>query len=315
MMPDSLNPLASDLPGALALAAEAVRARALPDEDASQAATSIQRELKSGRLKGGLWIHEGRAVGLAVWDASGPVGADLRLIYLTPPVATPELYRQLLTSAMVAAGPVAFAGPLTDLRNADETDLMTSLGLAPFSRSEMRFPPGATVPTPRAISGVVMRPLRPDDAKSAARVHAAAFHDHFDRYLFVEDPDPERDAEKVMQSLFDGVWGEYLPWASVAAERASRLVGVTIVIRTRGRALIADVSVAPEAQGKGIGGALVVASLAALRARDEATIALAVTEENRRAVRLYERIGFVRALGPERRWFNPRAIPARPETE
>jgi ribosomal protein S18 acetylase RimI-like enzyme len=314
-MANGLVPLASDLSVSLALAAEAVRARALPDEDVAPAVASIQRELKSGRLKGGLWVHDGRAVGLAVWDAPGAVGADLRLAYLTPPAATVDSYRQLLTSAIETAGTVTFAGPFSDLTTADESNLMRSLGFAPFSRSEMRFPPGAGVPSQPAISGVVVRPLHPDDAAATARVHAAAFRDHFDRYLFVEDPDPERDAEKLVRSLIEGTWGEYLPWASMAAEQRARLVGVTIVIRARGRALIADVSVDPRIQGKGVGRALVLASLDALRSRNESTIALAVTEENRRAVRLYERIGFVRALGPERRWFNQRAIPARPETD
>ena len=81
-----------------------------------------------------------------------------------------------------------------------------------------------------------------------------------------------------------------------------------------GRALIADVAVAPSSQGKGFGRVVLVGTVRALRERGSTAIALVVTEGNRRAVRLYERLGFVRTLGPTREWYNTRQIPVRSAT-
>jgi len=310
-----LVPFASDLPASLAFARAAVLARAEPGVDLEQVIAIAEREIRSGRARGGLWVRAGRPLGLVLWDLSGPLGASVRLSYLRPEFASPDAYRELFDATARASGGVAFVPSLPGLAPEVESTTLRSLGFAPFSRSEMRFPPGATVPPLRAPPGIGLRTVRPEDEAELARVHAAAYREQFDRFLFLEDSDPVLDAEKVMHSLFHGRWGELLVAASTVAETGGRTVGGTVVLRTTGRSLIADVSVDPAHKGRGIGRALVTATVGALRERGEATIALAVTEENRRALRLYERIGFVRALGPTREWYNARLIPVPPGTD
>lgn len=311
-MTDRFVPLTEDLEAALALAGEAVGAAAYPHEDVEGTQALVRREVRAGRLPGGLWLQDGRPAGVALWDHPGPLGVALRFTYLVGSSASAATYRRFLASVLRASGPAAFAAPLSGLSTDDEAKVLGPLGFAPFSRSEMRFPPAVAPAGTSELPGLRVRPVRPTDAFAFQRMHAAAYHDHFDRFLFLQDLDPEQDAATTVRSIFEGRWGEFLPGASALAESSEGAVGGTLVLRSEGRALIADVSVVPTAQGRGVGRAVVGASVRALRGRGEPVIALAVTEENRRAVRLYERLGFVRALGPERRWYSTRLIPIPP---
>ncbi|HYU41320.1 MAG TPA: GNAT family N-acetyltransferase, partial [Vicinamibacteria bacterium] len=60
--------------------------------------------------------------------------------------------------------------------------------------------------------------------------------------------------------------------------------------RTNGH--ICQVSVAPDAQGSGLGEVLMTSALAAFAKEGLATASLSVTFDNRRAYRLYQRLGF-----------------------
>lgn len=304
--------MTADREAALALVRAAVVARADPAGNVADQVRYVEGRIRSGTLRGGLWTAEGRPLGIALWDPPERLGIAIRDVYLVPAAATPEAYRALLDAVDRAAGPIAFAAPLPGLSTEDEAGVFRSLRFAPFHRTEMRFPTARPIPEVASPIGITIRPVRPADRDMLGRVHASAFRGHFDRYLFLEDPDPDRDAEQVVRALCDGRWGEFLAASSFVAESGTTPVGSILVIRSEGRALIADVAVDPAFQGRRIGEALMLRSLHALRARGEPVVALAVTEENRRAVRLYERLGFVRAFGPERRWYSTIVVPVPP---
>jgi ribosomal protein S18 acetylase RimI-like enzyme len=168
----------------------------------------------------------------------------------------------------------------------------------------MRYPPDRPPPAPRSKPGVVLRPVTAKDEAMVARLHAAAFAPSFDYYLFQADPDPVEDSRLGVREMFAGKHGEFLPWASFLAHgSAGEPLGGTIVLRASYGPLLASVHVDPAVQGGGIGTAVVVASVNALRARGEAVIVLNVTEGNGPAVAVYEHLGFVRSLGPENAWY------------
>ncbi|EQD73638.1 GCN5-related N-acetyltransferase domain protein, partial [mine drainage metagenome] len=145
--------------------------------------------------------------------------------------------------------------------------------------------------------------------------HAAAFTGHFDSFLFRTHPDPRQDSAQLVREVLAGRWGEFLPWASTLAESRDdgRSLGSCLFVRAPFGPLLISLQVDPAAQGRGVGRALTIASLRALRARGESVVALNVTEGNARAVRLYESLGFVRSIGPSAQWYSERIVPVRPD--
>ncbi len=311
-MTGELASLGTDPAAARSLARSAIDARGISPQEARALAGDIDRRVESGTIPGRLWMRDGRPVGIILWEPPEPIGIAVRFCFLRPEHGSPADYRSLLEAVTSLVGPIAFVGSIAGGAEEIESRVLGSLGFAPFHRSEMRFPPGAPVPDPLPSPGLSLRPLRPSDARAVAAVHAAAYGAHFDRYLFLEDPDPRADAEKFLTAALAGRWGEFLTGASFVAETPDAVIGATIVVRSEGKALIADVAVDPSAQGRGVGRAMLVATLRALRERREPLIALAVTEENERARRLYEHLGFVRALGPRRLWYHPHVVPVPP---
>jgi ribosomal protein S18 acetylase RimI-like enzyme len=115
---------------------------------------------------------------------------------------------------------------------------------------------------------------------------------------FTSDPAPERDPDSYLSRLGlqrpEG--GEF----TLGAWRIGQLVGAVSCerdARTKVRHIghIIGMMVLPEAQGSGIGRALLDACIAQARAADGLVIlTLTVTAGNAAAVHLYERAGFVR---------------------
>lgn len=311
-------PLTSDVEAAVSLAAESINEssrRARPAQDPIERLERSANFLRSGAAEGRLYRVAGRPVGVSIWDATHPGVLHLEILYLQPRSGTPESYGTFLDGIEREVRPIAMlpAG-LVGLTAGSEEALLRGRGFLPFARSEMRFPPGATPPVPRSPPGIRVRSMRPEDESAVAALHAAAFGPGFDFYLFQVDPDPVKDSQLAVRDMLSGRYGEFLPWASFLAETESgTAVGASVFVRAPYGPLLVSVHVDPAAQGQRIGEALVVASVRALRGRGESVIALNVTEGNRRAVTLYERLGFVRSIGPEWSWFSRARVPVAPD--
>ena len=75
---------------------------------------------------------------------------------------------------------------------------------------------------------------------------------------------------------------------------ANHLVGVILNSRVSdGVGHTTQICAMPGYQGRGLGRRLMQASLQALRVRHFTTVSLTVTSGNERAVRLYEKLGFI----------------------
>ena len=149
--------------------------------------------------------------------------------------------------------------------------------------------PDVDLPAPRPVpGGVTVRTFEPGRDESAwLAVNAAAFAHHPEQGRMTRADLDAREAE----AWFD-------PAGFLLAERDGELVGYhwTKVHRDEEPPVgeVYVLGVAPGAQGTGLGGALLDAGLAHLRAAGLAETILYVDDDNPGAVALYERSGFLR---------------------
>src|SRR5207249_1787104 len=97
--------------------------------------------------------------------------------------------------------------------------------------------------------------------------------------------------------LFKGDSGQYLPDASYVALEGDRIVGAILVTHWMGMPLVAELGVAKDRRGRGVGRALLEAAMGRLAGRDEPRLALYVTLGNDPAIGLYRSIDFVQVGG------------------
>jgi GNAT superfamily N-acetyltransferase len=310
---DEVVPLDSDIAASARLGRAAILGRPWIGTRGPEIADQFEAALRAGDRQGALFLPNGTAVGIAVWQSHGPLGLNVNLLYLEPPHATLPMYARFWRGLGTFAPPIVFApGETPELTEEEETNLMTGAGFARFGRSEMRLKDGVSTPPVVSPKQFHVRPVGPGDSSELARLHRIAYHDRFDRYLFLEDADEEVDAARMAKDLFAGRWGVFSPEGSWGIEEHGRLVAGVLSTQRGDGVLIADVMVDPTRQGEGLGRTVLVATLRGLAAAGIGPVFLNVTEGNDRAIRLYERLGFVRTLGPSRDWYDPRRIPARP---
>jgi ribosomal protein S18 acetylase RimI-like enzyme len=149
------------------------------------------------------------------------------------------------------------------------------------------------------MSGLSVRPVSAaDDLNQLAELTVAA-------YAAAGNLDPAGAYVATLRNTTDRARQAQL----LIAEEAGRIVG-TVTVTPPGSpwAEIARPSelefrflaVAPTAQGRGVGAALVESVVDMARERDDATVVLSVLETNTAGRRLYERLGFARV--PQRDW-------------
>ncbi|MGI5836603.1 MAG: GNAT family N-acetyltransferase [Chloroflexota bacterium] len=149
-------------------------------------------------------------------------------------------------------------------------------------------------------AGLQIRDAREDDQEAIKKVTLAAF----EQYRDLMDP---THWQAYLQSVEDTL-AEKGPEERIVAELSGAIVGSVLLcpagtpIRTiDGRTLIRErpevrlLAVAPEARGRGIGAALVEECVRRARLAGAKELTLHTSDMMQAAVRLYERLGFVRA--------------------
>ena len=107
----------------------------------------------------------------------------------------------------------------------------------------------------------------------------------------------EEEWRGYVAGLFKGDSGQYMPDASYVALEGGRIVGAILITHWMGMPLVAELGVAKDHRGKGLGRGLLQASMHRLAARDEPRLALYVTIGNDPAIALYRKMGFVQVGG------------------
>jgi len=149
------------------------------------------------------------------------------------------------------------------------------------------------------MNGVQVRDTRPADRAAVEAVTLAAY---------AEYATPMRELWSVYRANIVATLADVEPAEQIVAEQDGAVIGAALlypaghVVTTPDGAQIALrwpeirlLAVAPGARGRGVGAALVKECLRRARLADAPTVTLHTTDLMRAALRLYERLGFVRA--------------------
>jgi ribosomal protein S18 acetylase RimI-like enzyme len=167
---------------------------------------------------------------------------------------------------------------------------------------------------PPAPGPVRLRPLGREDLGVAAQIVHRSHEGSLDAALNLTYATPALCRGFVETLVLRAGCGRFDPEASFIAEERGVAVGVLLASHlSPSNGHVCQVSVSPEAQGRGLGTVLVTSALDAFRRQGLATASLSVTLENRRAYALYTRLGFrVRKEFAAHAWLRPPARIALP---
>jgi ribosomal protein S18 acetylase RimI-like enzyme len=186
----------------------------------------------------------------------------------------------------------------------------THAGFATRSRDYMRRDLREALPAePAPLADVRLHPLRREDLQAAAEIVYRSHVGSVDAALNLTYSTPATCRAFVETLVVRSGCGRYDPEASRLAETPWGPVGVLVASRlARTNGHVCQVSVVPEAQGRGLGALLVTIALHAFREQGLASATLSVTVANQRAHRLYELLGFrVQRTFAAHAWVRPPA--------
>jgi ribosomal protein S18 acetylase RimI-like enzyme len=157
---------------------------------------------------------------------------------------------------------------------------------------------------------VALRPVRREDLWAVAEVIYRSHHGSLDAALNLTYATPAYCRGFVETLVLRAGCGRFDAEASFIADGPRGPIGVLLASHlSRHNGHICQVSVSPDAQGKGLGSALMMAALRAFRDQGLQTASLSVTVENHRAYDLYLRLGFgVRKEFAAHAWVRPPAL-------
>ncbi len=223
------------------------------------------------------WVLEedGRILAALACPQDPPGVAWIRLFVCASHLAGPEAWSPLWATAraeVASAHPIVAAIALQPWfeRILTASDFSLHQTILMFEWNDQSFAPR---PLPR---GVRIRRMQPDDLPSVAAVDGAAF-------------------EPLWCNSFEALQKAYSQaLLATVAETDKGLVGYQLSTENPLGAHLARLAVRPEAQGQGIGAALVGDLMAHTRERGRIRITLNTQGNNLSSQRLYERLGFVR---------------------
>lgn len=276
----------------------------------------LREAVREGRCDGAVWIGpKDDGVALAVWRTSPEVGRRISHLYLSLGHQNPGALARFLAlleeappgpKAPIAALPEAVPG----LSPSSLADLLTPRGFRRYLRVAMRrpvlpLPPPPSPPSPRSGSPRSPLPCRLEGAPGADNdallsLYMEAFEKSNDR-LWVDSGDLQGDGEELLEGLVREVWGPWVREASfVGRDESGGLLGASLVTHPPSRCpLLIGLFVKPGAQGRGLGRALLVATLGSLGSMGERELELNVIRENASAFQLYSSLGFETVSGTE----------------
>lgn len=161
-----------------------------------------------------------------------------------------------------------------------------------FARMRMetatrRFPPR---------EGLVLKPPEEAEVAGLARFLREVYEGHMEQALGLHAGSDE-EWQGYVAGVLKGEVGRFMPEASFLVLEGDRIAAVVLLSHWMGSPMVAELGVAQERRGRGLGRGLLEAASTRLEALGESRWALYVTVGNGPAVHLYESLGFARVGG------------------
>lgn len=156
---------------------------------------------------------------------------------------------------------------------------------APTARSKGR-PPG----------DLKLQPPEEDEVLGLTKFLIDVYEGHLEQQ-FGMHVGSEGEWRGYVGGLFKGDSGRFMPDASYVALEGDRIVGAILVTEWMGMPLVAELGVAKDRRGQGVGRSLLQASMNRLAGLDVPLLALYVTLGNDPAISLYRSLGFAQVGG------------------
>jgi len=161
-----------------------------------------------------------------------------------------------------------------------------------FARMRMEAPTKKAPPP----EGLKLQPPEEDEVLGLTKFLIGVYEGHLEQQYGMH-VGPEEEWRGYVGGLFKGDSGQFMPDASYVALEGDRIVGAILVTHWMGTPLVAELGVAKDRRGRGVGRALLEAAMGRLAGRDEPRLALYVTLGNDPAIALYRALGFVQVGG------------------
>lgn len=253
----------------------------------------------TARDHGVVALEDGRMLGLVFFEVTGDT-IDLTFPWTVLPDR--ELARDLMLAALrtireqwPAVGDIRVERQL--LPDSPQTDAVMDAGFECHWRWRMGLELNSWSESPEVPADYRLAPWNIRELDAAAAIVFTANRDTLDARLYASffGTSPQY-CRRGLLSILAGKYGPIHPQATLCAFEGKELVGLNLIISNSSvLASIIEISVTPAHQGKGLGRALMIGSLRALKAHHCERVELAVTESNLTAIHLYESLGFSNA--------------------
>ena len=161
-----------------------------------------------------------------------------------------------------------------------------------FARMRMEAPTRQST----APISVKLQPPEEDEVLGLTKFLMEVYEGHMEQQYGIHTG-PEEEWRGYVAGLFKGDSGQFMPDASHVALEGDRIVGAILMTHWMGMPLVAELGVAKDRRGRGLGRALLETAMGRLAGRDEPRLALYVTLGNDPAIGLYRSIDFVQVGG------------------
>jgi GNAT superfamily N-acetyltransferase len=201
-------------------------------------------------------------------------------------------------AALVKAVDLLRAGGATAIRAHFEDryePAFSSLGFRRvFARMRMEAPTARTKRDPP--KGLKLQPPEEDEVLGLTKFLIDVYEGHLEQQ-FGMHVGSEAEWRGYVGGLLQGDSGRFMPDASYVALEGDRIVGAILVTDWMGMPLVAELGVAKDRRGRGVGRSLLEESMNRLAGLDVPRLALYVTLGNDPAVSLYRSLGFAQIGG------------------